>query len=60
MKNHIKYSVVAVNLNEEHTIKIVLTNIPSYIDDVLVIDGYSKDKSAAIAKELGFLEQQQL
>lgn len=47
-------SVVAVNLNEEHTIKEVLTNIPSYIDEVLVIDGYSKDKSPHIAKELGF------
>lgn len=47
-------SVVAVNLNEEHTIKEVLTNIPPYIDEILVIDGYSKDNSPTIAKELGF------
>jgi len=47
-------SVVAVNLNEEHTIKEVLTNIPSYADEVLIIDGYSKDNSPKIAKELGF------
>ncbi len=54
MKKNYKYSVIAVNLNEEHTIKEVLTNIPSYIDEVLVIDGYSKDKSAGIARDLGF------
>ncbi len=49
-----KISVVAVNLNEEHTIKEVLTNIPAYVDEILVIDGHSKDKSPDIAKELGF------
>ncbi len=54
MKKQSKYSVVAVNLNEEHTIKEVLTNIPNYVDDILVIDGYSQDKSATIAKELGY------
>lgn len=47
-------SVVAVNLNEEHTIKEVLGNIPAYVDEVLVIDGHSKDNSPTIAKELGF------
>lgn len=50
-----RISVVAVNLNEEYTIKEVLTKIPKYVDEVLVIDGYSKDKSPIIAKELGFL-----
>jgi glycosyltransferase involved in cell wall biosynthesis len=49
-----KISVVAVNLNEEHTIEQVLTNIPPYIDEVLVIDGHSKDKSPIIAKKLGY------
>ncbi len=49
-----KISVVAVNLNEEHTIEQVLTNIPSYIDEVLVIDGHSKDNSPIIAKKLGY------
>ncbi len=47
-------SVIAVNLNEEYTIKEVLTNIPKYVDEVLVIDGYSQDGSPKIAKELGF------
>ncbi|MEK6867605.1 MAG: glycosyltransferase family 2 protein, partial [Nanoarchaeota archaeon] len=49
-----KISVIAVNLNEEHTIKKVLTTIPSYIDEVIVVDGHSKDNSPTIAKELGF------
>lgn len=47
-------SVVAVNLNEEHTIKQVLTHISPSVDEVLVVDGYSKDNSPKIAKDLGF------
>lgn len=47
-------SVIAVNLNEEHTIKKVLSDIPSCVDEVIVVDGHSKDRSPTIAKEMGF------
>ncbi len=54
MRNWLKISVVAVNLNEEFTIKKVLEGIPKDVDEVLVVDGYSRDNSAKIARELGY------
>lgn len=54
MKAGFKVSVVAVNLNEENTIIDVLKNIPKEVDEVLVIDGNSTDKSPQIAKSLGY------
>ena len=53
-------SVVAVNRNEEKTIKKVLTNIPKkLVDEVLVVDGHSNDSSVKIAQKLGFKVIQQ-
>ena len=49
-----RVSVVAVNLNEEKTIRKVLKGIPSSVDEVIVVDGHSKDKSAQIARDMGF------
>lgn len=55
LKDGRKVSVVAVNRNEEKTIKKVLTNIPKkLVDEVLIVDGHSKDNSVKIARKLGF------
>lgn len=54
MKKGLKITVVAANLNEEHTIKKVLQGIPAFVDEILVIDGNSKDKSPFIARQLGY------
>lgn len=54
MRKGFKISVVAANMNEEHTIKKVLQGIPAFVDEVLVIDGHSQDNSPAIAKSLGY------
>ena len=51
LKDGRKVSVVAVNRNEEKTIKKVLTSIPEkLVDEVLVVDGRSTDNSVNIAK----------
>jgi glycosyltransferase involved in cell wall biosynthesis len=48
-----KISVVIPALNEEKNIAIVLGNMPSFVDEVVVVDGYSKDRTSQIALELG-------
>ena len=53
-------SVIAVNMNEEGSIKQVLKGIPKkVVDEVLVVDGNSKDKSPKIARSLGYKVIQQ-
>src|SRR3989344_316418 len=48
-------SVIACNMNEEGSIKQVLESIPKdVVDEVIVVDGASKDKSPEIARKLGF------
>ncbi len=55
-----KVSVIAVNWNEEGTIKQVLEAIPERIvDEVVVVDGNSKDRSAVIARGMGYKVIQQ-
>lgn len=50
-----RVSVIAVNLNEEGTIRQVLEAIPlEIVDEVLVVDGHSSDNSVFIARDLGF------
>jgi glycosyltransferase involved in cell wall biosynthesis len=49
-----KISVIIPTLNEEKNIGAVLDKIPSaLVDEVLVVDGGSKDRTASIAKERG-------
>ncbi len=44
-------SVVIPTLNEEENLSYVLNNIPKCISEVIVVDGYSKDKTLEIAKK---------
>ncbi|MEM5809639.1 MAG: glycosyltransferase family 2 protein [Candidatus Aenigmatarchaeota archaeon] len=45
-----KVSVVIPTLNEEKNIPIVLSRVKKYADEIIVVDGYSKDKTVEIAK----------
>lgn len=48
-----KISVVIPALNEEKNIASVLQSMPAFVDEVVVVDGYSKDRTSQIAGELG-------
>jgi len=50
-----KVSVVAACLNEAESILKILDNIPKeLVDEVLVVDGYSKDNTFEIVKKAGY------
>ncbi|HEX55506.1 MAG: glycosyltransferase family 2 protein [Candidatus Altiarchaeales archaeon] len=53
MKEGNRISVVIPTLNEEENIARVLREIPKYIDEVIVVDGHSKDKTVEIARRYG-------
>jgi len=48
-----KISVVIPTLNEERNLQIVLKNLPNNIDEILIVDGHSKDDTIRIAKKFG-------
>lgn len=47
-----KISVVICALNEEGSLSNVLCKIPSWIDEIILVDGHSKDETVSIAKKL--------
>ena len=54
MKHNKKIAVIIPALNEEKTLPLVLNDIPAdLIDEVVVIDNGSSDRTPEIAKELG-------
>jgi len=54
MKNDKKIAVIIPVLNEEKTLSLVLNDIPAgLIDEVVVVDNGSSDRTPEIAKELG-------
>ncbi len=53
MKFGKKVSLVIPTLNEGKNIGEVLKGIPSFVDEVIVVDGYSSDGTAEIAKRHG-------
>ncbi|MBI4446791.1 MAG: glycosyltransferase family 2 protein [Acidobacteria bacterium] len=48
-----KLTVVIPCLNEEEGIQKVLSRIPSFVDEVIVVDNGSTDSTAAIAEKMG-------
>lgn len=46
-----RISLIIPTLNEEKNILIVLNQIPSFIDEIIVVDGYSKDDTVKIAEK---------
>ncbi|NTV23313.1 MAG: glycosyltransferase family 2 protein [Nanoarchaeota archaeon] len=50
MRDNKSISVIIPTLNEEKNLPIVLASLPKYIDEVLIIDGYSVDGTVEIAK----------
>lgn len=53
MKYNKKISLIIPTLNESHNLPFVLKQIPNYIDEIIVVDGYSTDNTVEIAKQFG-------
>ena len=53
MKNKLKISIVIPAKNEEATLAEVIKGVRPFGDEILVVDGHSKDRTTSIAKELG-------
>ena len=51
MKSNIKVIIPA--LNEENAISKVIKEIPEFVDEIIVIDNGSNDKTSVVAKEFG-------
>ena len=61
MRSNKKIAVIIPALNEELSIGKVITDIPDWVDDIIVVDNGSKDKTAIVAKQKGarvFLQEQ--
>ncbi|NTV64401.1 MAG: glycosyltransferase family 2 protein [Oscillochloris sp.] len=48
-----RISVVIPCFNEEHGLRHVLEGMPSYVDEVIVVDNNSTDRTAQVAQDLG-------
>jgi glycosyltransferase involved in cell wall biosynthesis len=48
-----KISAFIITKNEENKIEKTLKNIKSLVNDIVIVDGYSTDKTCAIAKKYG-------
>ncbi|MCK5025083.1 MAG: glycosyltransferase family 2 protein [Nanoarchaeota archaeon] len=48
-----KISVVIPTLNEAENLSLILHDLQEYADEIIVVDGYSKDNTTAIANEFG-------
>ena len=53
MHKNRRITVVIPCLNEEQGIQKVLRAVPSFVDEVIVVDNGSSDRTAAIAREMG-------
>lgn len=53
MYKNLKITVVIPCLNEEDGIQKVLANVPSFVDEVVVVDNSSTDQTAEVARGLG-------
>jgi len=50
MKNNSKISVIIPTLNEGKSLPRVLEELPGYVDEVIIVDGHSKDNTVEVAK----------
>ena len=53
MYKNYRITVIIPCLNEEQGIELVLRRMPKYVDEVIVVDNGSTDRSAAIASSFG-------
>lgn len=53
MKKHTTISLCMIALNEEKFVGRALKNVASYVDEIIIVDGGSKDKTVKIAKKFG-------
>lgn len=53
MYNNYRITVIIPCLNEEQGIELVLRRMPKFVDEVIVVDNGSTDRSAAVASSLG-------
>jgi glycosyltransferase involved in cell wall biosynthesis len=47
-----RITVVICALNEEKNLPKVLPKIPNYVDEIILVDGYSKDNTVLVARQL--------
>jgi len=47
-----KVTVLVCTFNEEKNLPYVLPKIPKWVDEILLVDGHSSDKTVAVAREL--------
>jgi glycosyltransferase involved in cell wall biosynthesis len=50
--NGVKVSVIVPAMNEEKNLPHVLPRIPAWVGEVILVDGNSKDRTVAVAREL--------
>ena len=53
MYKSFRITVVIPCLNEEHGISNVLREVPPFVDEVIVVDNGSTDRTAAVARQMG-------
>ena len=53
MRRHASIAVIIPALDEEHAIGRVLSGIPAWVDDIVVVDNGSTDRTAEVVRERG-------
>ncbi len=51
-KRYPKISVVICTLNEEQSLPHVMLRVPEWVDEILLVDGHSTDRTVEVAKEI--------
>jgi len=51
-KNYPSITTVICALDEEESLPDILSKIPKWVDEILLVDGHSTDRTVEVAKEL--------